>query len=344
MRRLVALAFTVGVCAVGLAGALGPHAATNPIPRGIHKIKHVVVIMQENRSFDTYFGTYPGAEGLPPNVCVPDAANGGCQKPFHDTADLNYGGPHGQANATADIDGGKMDGFVSQAEKAQVQSCKTNPNNPACSRNAAHPDVMGYHDQHEIPNYWAYARNFVLHDHMFEPNASWSLPEHLFMVSEWSAKCSVPHDPMSCVNALQNPAPPPDQASNKNHVPPDYAWTDLTYLLHRQHVSWRYYVFTGTEPDCEEDEMICGTVKQNAKTPGIWNPLPFFDTVQPDGQLQNMTTFSAAVASIRGPTAGLIRAPTCPRTPRCSAISSTTSTSRRSRARRWCSRSTPSSD
>ena len=42
---------------------------------GIHKIKHVVVIMQENRSFDSYFGTYPGADGIPmqngvPTVCV----------------------------------------------------------------------------------------------------------------------------------------------------------------------------------------------------------------------------------------------------------------------------------
>jgi phospholipase C len=36
---------------------------------GIHKIEHVVVIMQENRSFDSYFGTFPGADGIP-------AANG----------------------------------------------------------------------------------------------------------------------------------------------------------------------------------------------------------------------------------------------------------------------------
>ena len=42
---------------------------------------------------------------------------------------------------------------------------------------------MGYHDAREIPNYWAYARNFVLQDHMFEPNKSWSLPAHLLMVS-----------------------------------------------------------------------------------------------------------------------------------------------------------------
>jgi phospholipase C len=37
---------------------------------GIHKIEHVVVIMQENRSFDTYFGTFPGADGLPSKLCV----------------------------------------------------------------------------------------------------------------------------------------------------------------------------------------------------------------------------------------------------------------------------------
>ena len=92
---------------------------------------------------------------------------------------------------------------------------------------------MGYHDAREIPNYWAYARNFVLQDHMFEPNASWSLPAHLFMVSEWSARCTTRGDPMSCVNALQNPALPPDfGAPGRQRTPPDYAWTDLTYLLH----------------------------------------------------------------------------------------------------------------
>src|SRR5256886_6163865 len=91
-------------------------------PTGIHKIKHVIVIMQENRSFDHYFGTYPGADGFPRAadgdfaVCVPDPAKGGCQEPFHDTRDLNAGGPHGDAAATADIGGGKMDGFIGQAE------------------------------------------------------------------------------------------------------------------------------------------------------------------------------------------------------------------------------------
>ena len=55
---------------------------------------------------------------------------------------------------------------------------------------------MGYHDAREIPNYWAYANEFVLQDHMFEPNASWSLPEHLVQVSEWSAHCTKHDDPI----------------------------------------------------------------------------------------------------------------------------------------------------
>ncbi|MGI9184946.1 MAG: alkaline phosphatase family protein [Solirubrobacteraceae bacterium] len=257
---------------------------------GIHKIKHVVIIMQENRSFDQYFGTFPGADGIPAGVCVPDPRNGGCVKPFHDPNDLNYGGPHSQVNAAADIAGGQMNGFVGQAEKGR--SCKGN--NPNCSpcQSATQStciDVMGYHDAREIPNYWAYAQNFTLQDHMFEPNASWSLPQHLFQVSEWSAFCTNPFDPSSCHNALQSPNPPGASLSQT----PLYAWTDMTYLLHRYGVSWGYYVFKGTEPDCQNDSSVtCAGVPQNAATPGIWNPLPHFADVQQDGQLGNVQSLS----------------------------------------------------
>jgi phospholipase C len=256
----------------------------------IHKIKHVVIIMQENRSFDTYFGTYPGADGIPAGVCVPDPVNGGCVQPFHDPNDLNYGGPHGQTNATADINGGAMDGFVGQAEKGQ--NCTTNdPNCSPCTgaTQSKCVDVMGYHDAREIPNYWTYAHDFVLQDQMFEPNASWSLPQHLFMVSEWSALCVDPTNPFSCSNALQNPNPPGLPLSQT----PLYAWTDMTYLLHKYGVSWGYYVFQGTEPDCESDTaMTCTPVAQGPKTPGIWNPLPHFTDVQQDGQLGNVQTLT----------------------------------------------------
>ena len=75
------------------------------VASGIHKIKHIIVIEQENRSFDSYFGTYPGADGIPrtngvPTVCVP-VPTGGCQAPYHDTADVNGGGPHDEGECDA---------------------------------------------------------------------------------------------------------------------------------------------------------------------------------------------------------------------------------------------------
>ena len=70
----VALAVTLSLASLGLGVGLAGHAS---VPKGIHKIQHVIVVMQENRSFDSYFGTYPGADGIPmpdgrPSVCVPD--------------------------------------------------------------------------------------------------------------------------------------------------------------------------------------------------------------------------------------------------------------------------------
>lgn len=255
------------------------------------KVKHIVIIMQENRSFDSYFGTYPGVEGFPTQngkftVCVNDPKTGTCVYPFHDTADKNLGGPHGAPSATADINSGKMDGFIDQAETAKAGCDKTN--SPDCGGVAA-TDIMGYHDAREIPNYWTLAKDFTLQDHLFEPNASWSLPQHLFMVSEWSAKCSKAGDPMSCINELDQPALPADFRPKQNLPNPDYAWTDLTYLLFKNQVSWKYYVQTGTQPDCANDAADCPPVHQDAKTPGIWNPLLYFDTIKEDGQSQNVT-------------------------------------------------------
>ena len=262
----------------------GPHSVP-AVPTGIHKIQHVVVIMQENRSFDSYFGTFPGADGIPmmggaPAVCAPDPELGSCVRPYHDSADKNHGGPHRALDASLDIDGGRMDGFIPQAE----------------GKMRGPTDVMGYHDQREIPNYWAYATNFVLQDHMFEPNASWSLPEHLFMVSEWSARCSQVDNPMSCTNALDDPQP------LRGSTPPNYAWTDLTYLLHKNNVSWKYYVAEGTQPDCDDDDMTCAPKPQTVGTPEIWNPLPFFTTVDQDGELGNIQTLDHFFADVQAGT------------------------------------------
>ena len=274
-----------------MGGPTGAYA----VPAGIHKIRHVIIVMQENRSFDSYFGTFPGADGIPmsggkPAVCVPDPG-GGCTRPYHDTADVNGGGPHGESNAVADVDGGKMDGFIRQRDKARP-ACN-NFDDPAC-RNVGPPDAMGYHTAAEVPNYWTYAKHFVLDDHMFEPVKSWSLPDHLYMVSAWSAKCRT-RSPMSCVNDIVGPygvaqfeqAVHQELTTGSESI--DLAWTDITWLLYAHHVSWAYYVETGTQPDCDNDSAeTCAPVKQSVTTPGIWNPLPLFGDVRQDHQLHDV--------------------------------------------------------
>jgi phospholipase C len=284
----------------------GGPAGTYLVSPGIHKIKHVIIVMQENRSFDSYFGTYPGADGIPvnngvPTACIPNP-RGPCVRPYHDTADVNGGGPHGEADAVADVDNGRMDGFIEQRDQAK-STCKV-ADDPACSVGAT-PDVMGYHTGAEIPNYWTYANDFVLDDHMFEPVKSWSLPDHLYMVSAWSAKCRN-RSPMSCVNDIVGPygikkfdkAVHDELTTGQTSI--DLAWTDITWLLFAHHVSWNYYVQSGVQPDCDDDSAeTCAPVRQSAATPGIWNPLPLFGDVQQDHQVPDIQPLSSYFANAK---------------------------------------------
>ena len=265
------------------------------VPAGIHKIRHVIIIMQENRSFDSYFGTYPGAAGFrmrhgAPWACVPDMARH-CVRPYHDRADVNGGGPHSYNAAVADISGGAMSGFIREA-KAAKKSCRL-AFDPACAA-SGRSDVMGYHTAAEIPNYWAYARHFVLADHMFEPVKSWSLPEHLYLVSGWSARCQTP-SPMSCHTSYVKPysvsrfdrAVLHQQRTGQSKI--TLAWTDITWLLAAHHVSWAYYIQSGTQPDCANSaQETCFPASQSAQTPGMWNPLPLFEDVHQDHQVGNV--------------------------------------------------------
>ena len=250
------------------------------------KIQHVVVIMQENRSFDHYFGTFPGAEGIPmdaqgnPTVCVPDPnADGACVAPYHDTADKNAGGPHTNPAFVTCVDGGKMDGFIKSAEGGSMNCA--DPTNPNCT-NGSMVDVMGYHTDAEIPNYWSYAKTFALHDHMFQTNASWSYPMHVAMVSAWSASCTS-DSPMACSSDVELDGTTLE-AGPGNHYP----WTEVTWLLHKYGVTWSYYLSKGMDPHCGNAPNECPPVALDPNVPSIWNPLPDFDDVTEDGELGNV--------------------------------------------------------
>jgi phospholipase C len=141
---------------------------------------------------------------------------------------------------------------------------------------------MSYHDGGQIPNYWAYARNFVLQDRMFEPNWGWSLPAHLWLVSGWSAQCRNPYKASTCTGNLDTRDGGPAAPLRRYPRGPLYGWTDLTYLLHKHRVAWASYAEKGGAPDCLAGPIRCYTRLKGSRTPRMWNPLADFTDVRQD--------------------------------------------------------------
>ncbi len=137
--------------------SLAAGGATSPI-------ENIVVVFQENHTFDNYFGTFPGGNGTRGKTyCLPTKAGSkSCVAPFHDTnltpVDMN----HTWSSAHKDYDGGSMDGFIySEGSK----------------------ETMGYYDSGDIPHYWNAAEQYVLCDSYFTSVMSESLPNHLSLVA-----------------------------------------------------------------------------------------------------------------------------------------------------------------
>ena len=285
-RRAALALLAIAVVAVGCTGGTttttgSPSPTSAPSgTTGIDKLQHLIFIVQENRSFDQYFGTYPGADGIPTNpdgsfaVCVPDKfQSGACVSPYITRSIDQDGGPHNHVASVNDVAGGTMNGFVDSLPPRPTK-CWTTPTLPDCDVQLGpqgQPDVMSTQRRAAIPNYWAYADHYTLQDHMFAPVDSWTLPSHLFLVSEWSAACSNPTDPMSCHTDINLSDPSLRWDYGKKPV---YAWTDLTWLMDEQHVAWRYYVGNDTceEPPCPS------TGRKFYGTSYNRNPLPGFSS------------------------------------------------------------------
>ena len=284
--RAARMAAAATLCWGSHAAAATHHA--EQLKRAREDIKHIIIIMQENRSFDHYFGTFPGAHGIPQGTCVlldPANPGKGCVVPYHDPHDINAGGTHHPQDAQNDIDDGiataKMDGFL------KVQT-KSKDGNTPCSKNStklicvavfqgvARHDAAGYHTGEDIPNYWTYAQNFVLQDQLYEGIRTWSYPSHLDMTSEWSARCTNPHDAMSCYT---DPLPETPSQTKSVSLP----WANLFQLLDLHQVSWKYYVSTGGQPDCDDGDMACAPGKQGPGIGSGWNPVALFGSVQAGG-------------------------------------------------------------
>ena len=307
----ISAALSLVVCAdssgVGEASATGTGTTdpvgteTTKLDRAREHLKHLVFIVQENRSFDHYFGTFPGANGIPmrkgrPTVCANDPITSRCLPPYHTVRQLQQGGPHNQRSSRIDVNGGSMNGFIKAAVKGPMY-CADHREDPRCKRAylgpRGQPDVMSYHTRRTIPNYWRYASEFVLQDRMFAPADSWTLPAHLYLVSAWAARCADAHDPMSCVSNLD--------LRDEGHVMhaqedvPIWAWTDITYLMHEHGVEWGYYIGDDT---CEFGG--CPGEGGPRFTVSHQNPLPWFTTIRETGQMDRIQghsdLFAAAAA------------------------------------------------
>lgn len=226
------------------------------IPPGLEKIQHFVFIMEENKSFDHYFGTYPGADGIPAGVALKDPKDGTMVKPYHSTADVDFDAPHDRSNALADINGGKMDGFMNEGWKRYALSV-----NPSEEAGFNPKEVMSYHDYHEIPNYWNYAHLYVLQDAMFSSVAAYSLSVHLYMVAAQSGGYMGESQP----------------------YPYRFDFPEVTELLKSDNITWNYYVTSGNNTDTQGNAIEPQSLQ--ATNPGhytLWNPLPAFPKVWND--------------------------------------------------------------
>jgi phospholipase C len=140
-------------------------------------IKHIVILVQENHSFDNYFGTYPGADGLPVGMKMPvDPQNpaAGFVEPWHlgNTAITDLS--HSASTFKEQYNNGKMDGFISALN----------------TRNQDGRTSMGYYDGSDIPYYWNLADNFVLFDNFFSSAHDGSGANHMFLVTGTSPTAS----------------------------------------------------------------------------------------------------------------------------------------------------------
>ena len=189
--------------------------------RGMRKVEHIVFIVKENRTFDNYFGTYPGADGATTGTLHTGEVIPLAPAPDVTPHDIN----HSFQAAVTSIDGGAMDGFdlISGGQ-----------------------DLLGYtqYTELDIPAYFTYARNFVLGDEFFSSLKGPSFPNHLYTIGADSgtainnpntARWGCDANPNSRVQVLL------DDDGDLGSVYPCFDFDTLADRLEEKGLTWKYY-------------------------------------------------------------------------------------------------------
>jgi phospholipase C len=202
LRRINSAAVAIGaagavlsVVAAGVAGATVTQA-TDPI-------QHVVVIMEENHTFDNYFGDFPGV-GSQYALTEPAASN---PAPH----DIDHSGPRTRYA----IDGGAMDGF----------------------------DPLGavQYKKSDIPVYWAYAQNFGLGENFYTDAASSSTPNHIAMIAGQTGSNDQTIHVHGCLSPANDVVLQRDAGSNETYGQPCYNIPSIPQEANAAGLTWKYY-------------------------------------------------------------------------------------------------------
>jgi phospholipase C len=239
---LVAAACVSGPSSVGPASASRPPPKTSPVapaaspapPDGAGRrvttrwpIEHVVFLIKENRTFDNLFGTFPGTDG------VSVGYDRGVRRPLSRGTDGSIGSediPHCYTCSLEAWNDGKMDGF----------------NQGPVSDRWAYTQL----DRSQLPNYWRWAREFVLADNFFSSAQGPSFPNHLYSIAAQSGGA---HDnprrtgPFRSSNTFGCDAPKGqtvtivDSEGHEKRVQPCFDFATEGDLLTKAGIDWAYY-------------------------------------------------------------------------------------------------------
>jgi phospholipase C len=230
-------------------------ALTSPPTQRQNPIQHVIVVMQENRTFDNYFWTWPGQAGYVAGLCMPldpSVPTGGCVKPKPASSTALSGDlPHSWTSSWAAYNNGSMNGFLTAAG-----------DNPA---------VMDYYDNGSLPNLWTYAKDYVLADQFFTSAKSYSQPNHWYMIAGASPQVSLyqgsAQEKSACYDAVTRQL----TMATCAYINQAQEIQTMADLMNGHGITWKYY-----DTPIPQGATLAAAIKGSCKgcDPwAYWNPL-----------------------------------------------------------------------
>jgi phospholipase C len=207
------------------AGAASPRQTSQPCGPGTacNPIQHIIIMDKENRTYDSMFGTFPGANGATTYV----GADGQTHPLNHQLDHLLTDLSHAPTAGHLAYDNGKMDKF------SQIQG--------AIQNGVDMSDSQLY--QSDIPNYWSYAQHFALSDSFFSTIMGPSFPNHLFSIAGQGANVDTNPGTGSwgCDSVASATVEVRNADGTKSQVYPCFDFQTIGDLLNAKSLSWKYY-------------------------------------------------------------------------------------------------------